>query len=635
MTDATPPPPRPLGPTATGLADGEWHRLHPATPLLRGGIFVLAILGFAIANLRERLVEIFFGGFAPDFPDGYDGNGSEWSNDPVDRIVASGTLGWVILAVAGVLVLLLVGFWLSWRMHTFRVTGESVEVRSGIVFRSHRSARLDRIQGINISRPLLPRILGAARLEVAVAGQSANVQLAYLAGKLADGLRADILRLASGTRAAPRAAPDDAQPAFADYPPPTGAPVLDRDAPAPGGPGAQGAFSAAEFARERVGEFLSPELDPSLATPESVVHIPPGRVIGSTLLSGASIALLLVIGGFVWGLSTGRGWVFFAFIPAVIGFGSYYWSRVTKSLRFSIAGTPDGVRVGHGLLSTSNDTIPPGRIHAIQVQQSIIWRPFGWWMIRITTAGQSIAEAASSQSRSIVLPVGTRADVTKVLSLILPSADLERLSTIVDRGMFSRGGDELYSATPRRAAWLKPFSWRRTGYAIADGVLFLRRGVVQRDLILVSLARVQSMAVHQGPVRRALRLVNVRVHTVAGPVIATLPVIDSIEARRFFDSVTSGAVEWALRDTSNAWGVDAPGGLAALADSFVPGEPTVSAAPLEGGQPVGSTAPAEAAPPDEAPSHDPVPPIGAVPSVDPVPPVHPTSPHDSEAPDGR
>ncbi len=37
---------------ATGLADGRWHRMHKATPLLRGGIAIVAVVGIIVANLR-------------------------------------------------------------------------------------------------------------------------------------------------------------------------------------------------------------------------------------------------------------------------------------------------------------------------------------------------------------------------------------------------------------------------------------------------------------------------------------------------------------------------------------------------------------------------------------------------------
>ena len=59
-----------------------------------------------------------------------------------------------------------------------------------------------------------------------------------------------------------------------------------------------------------------------------------------------------------------------------------------------IAGTPDGIRVGFGLLSTSNETLPPGRIHSVQVSQPLLWRLPGWWEIRVNRAGRSTTKAA-------------------------------------------------------------------------------------------------------------------------------------------------------------------------------------------------------------------------------------------------
>jgi putative membrane protein len=178
--------------TARGLADGEWHRLHPATPLLKGGIALLAIIGVIIANLRERLVELFL-------------PRSGGPEDPLDFAVRHGWLGWGVLAVLGVLLVLVLGYWLSWRMHSFRITDDVVEVRSGVVFRRNRRARLDRIQSINVARPLLARLLGASKLEINQAGQDANVNLEYLHRDPAIALRGEVLRRASGTSSGPAA----------------------------------------------------------------------------------------------------------------------------------------------------------------------------------------------------------------------------------------------------------------------------------------------------------------------------------------------------------------------------------------------------------------------------------------------
>ena len=535
----------------TSLADGEWHRLHPASPLLRGGLVFIAVLGFIIANLRERLVDMFIVVFAPDLGDDFEGElerwQGDWANDPIGGIVSRGLVGWAVAGVAVVIVLVIIGFWLSWRMHTFRVTDEAVEVRSGILFRSHRSARLDRIQGINVNRPVFARLFGTAKLEISVAGQSGNVQLSYLGSALADGLRADVLRLASGARAE-KAAAQAAQ--VADAAGPT-TPTM-PGGPEASAPHANGRTSVSAVIGSRVDEFLAPELDPNLAPPESVVHLPLTRVIGSTLLGGSTVWAIVLIAIIVVGVSTGQVWVLFSFVPAAIGLVSYLWSRITKSLRYSIAGTPDGVRIGHGLLSTGNQTIPPGRIHAIEAQQWFLWRPFGWWSIRINVAGQSVSAGNDAAQRTLVLPVGTVADVHRVLGLLLPDAAAS-VDPFLDAGLRGRHGDA-YSGVPRRAAWLRPFSWRRIGWTVVDGVALIRRGVLLRSLTLTPLARMQSVAIQVGPLKRMLRLATVRIHTVAGPVYATLPAADRDDADALFDRLAAEAVERAARDTSHHWG---------------------------------------------------------------------------------
>ena len=541
----------------TALADGEWHRLHPASPLLRGGLVFLAVLGFILANLRERIVDMFVVVFVPDLGDEFDGRTddwqNDWANDPIGAIVLSGQTGWALLAVAAVVIAVIIGFWLSWRMHTFRITSEAVEVRSGILFRSHRSARLDRVQGVNLSRPLFARLFGTAKLDVSVAGQSGNVQLSYLGSAPADELRADILRLASGARAersAPAVVPPDA--ASATPSETTIASPTDAGAAAPAAASAHGPVSA--VLGRRVDEFLAPELDPSLAPPESVVHLSLGRVIGSTLLGGTTISILVFAAIIVVGIAMGQEWVIFSFIPAVIGLVGYMWSRVTKSLRYSIAGTPDGVRIGYGLLSTANQTIPPGRVHAVAVTQWILWRPFGWWTIKVNLAGQSISASSEQAQRTIVLPVGTAGDVRRVLGLLLPEST-DAVAPLLAAALTGRGAGDGFTGTPRRAAWLRPFSWRRIGWAAEAGVVLFRAGALTRSLVLAPSARMQSVAIGRGPVRRLLGLASIRLHTVAGPVTAELPVIETGEARALFDRLAADAVAWAAADQSHHWGV--------------------------------------------------------------------------------
>ncbi|WP_313545037.1 PH domain-containing protein [Leifsonia aquatica] len=528
--------PLPGGPLSTveraaeRFTDGEWHRLHPATPLLRGGIVFIAVLGFVLSNLRERLVGLFVG--APDY-----------GGDPLDEIYNRGWEGWALLGVAVVILVCLGAFYLSWRMHTFRITGDTVEVRSGILFRTQRKARLDRIQGINVVRPLIARLFGAAKLDITAAGHDANLQLAYLGSSLADGLRTDVLRLASGVRAAEAQARAEETAGTA----PDAAPDGVKGVPA------SRTAAVGDLVNRRVNEFLAPELDPNAAPPESVVKIPPMRLLGSLLMSGFTVFVIVVVILTVIGAATGWLWLALIVLPGLIGSASFYINRFTKSLRYSIAGTPDGVRVGFGLLSTSNETLPPGRIHAVQVLQPLLWRPFGWWQIRINTAGHSREKGAAGQANTTTLPVGDATDVERVLALILPGLATEEHRDLIRAGMTSRGRDD-WTGSPRRAVWLRPFSWQRTGYTSVDGAVLLRHGFVWRQLVIVPLARLQSIKLEQGPIDRMLGLAEVDFHTVSGPVSPRLAAMDAAEGIRLFERASADAIVAGRSDRSHRWG---------------------------------------------------------------------------------
>ena len=491
---------------AARLTDGEWHRLHPATPLLKGGFALIVVLGYVLSNLRERVLGIFL----PRFDDG---------GDPVDYVVSHGIILQVLAAVLILLLVLIAGFYVSWRMHSFRITSEVVEVRSGILFRTNRKARIDRIQGINIVRPFIARLFGAAKLEISQAGHDANVQLSYLRSSAADDLRREILCRASGTLAAEPAASAPAGSLF------------DR----------------------RMSELLAPELDPDAAPPESVVKIHLGRLWGSMFLStGTVIAVLIVIAVTIWISVGGHLFVLFLALPSLIGFGGYYVRRFSKSLRYTIAGTSDGVRVGFGLFSTSNETLPPGRIHSIEVSQSVLWRPAGWWQIRVNRASQTSSRGSENQANTTILPVGNLADVTAVLKLMLPDLIGSETSAFIESGMNSKGSDN-FTNSPRRAAWLRPLSWRRNGFAIVPGSLLLRTGALWRRLIIVPQPRLQSVGLHQGPLLRRLRLASVQLHTVNGPITADIGAVDRDAALAFFTEVAEVAVRAGQSDTSHRW----------------------------------------------------------------------------------
>ena len=600
--------------TSSDLADGEWHRMHPLTPLFKGGLALIIIAGIVIANMRDKVINWFVALFTPEEAHYGDYNGG----DPVDWVVENNLILLVLLGVLALVVVLVAIFWFFWRFHQFRITGDHVEVRKGIVFRSHRRAPLDRVQGVNLTRPFPARIIGLAKLEVVGAGTDANVDLEYLATTRAEAVRSDILRLASGARAARQAA---LNPQGGANPPADGTRASARS-------------QLVGSVNEGVNSLIS-GVDLADVAPESVVKIPTGRLIGSQLISallwlvffgvifavalGSTIIGLIADGesdgGFiVLGIGLGMG------VPMLIAVVGITWAQISKSLRYSIAPTPDGVRITYGLLTTVTETLPPGRIFAVEVSQSLLWRPFGWWTIKINRmSGKSAAaqQSGSAQQFNVVLPVGKRADVERVLGLVLPDVPTDSIPFLWDHGITGPIDGDPYRTMPRRAWWRRPVSWKRHGYAVTDFGLLLRRGIIWRKLAVFPLARLQGVSLSQGPIDRSQRVSGAQVHTAPGPITGYLSGLERADALALLDGVSRAAAEAAARDTTHRWSAHA-----AAEAQAAPVAPPAYAAPGQPAVPVAPPAPPVAPPP--APPAPPAPPVAAPPAppvAAPAPPV--------------
>jgi putative membrane protein len=471
--------------------DGAWHHLHPATPLLRGGIGLVAVLVWVAGNLRERLV-----GFVFRLPDA--------GGDPIDELQRHGLIGTAALIVLGVLIVGVGLFWVSWRASDFRIDNDAVTVRRGILLRTTRTAKLDRIQGVTISRPFFARLLGAARVEMDVAGHDANVRLEYLSSGAAEELRRDVLRLASGRRQA-------------------------EGAPPVGGP-----------------EHSGP----------SLVVITPGRAVLSVLFSETTVILVLVAAVLIPGFTAlGAGPAAAVTLgPMVIAAITVAVRRIGRNLRFSVVATDDGVRIGAGILSTSNEAVPPGRIHAIRIEQPLLWRPAGWWRVSVNRAGRIGGRRNADLERSIA-PVATLAEVLTLLPHLVPA--LRDGAAALETGLTGTGHTEDFTPAPRRARVLRPVAWRRTGFLVAHDTVLLRGGILRRHLTIVPIARIQSVALHQGPAERLIGVARIEPHVVTGPVHPRLGLIERPVAERLFTDLARIGRTARSADVSHRWAASA------------------------------------------------------------------------------
>jgi len=401
----------PSGPAGDARVDTGFRRLHPLTPVLRGWkVFAAAV---AIA-LQQTYGDV--------------------------------GLGWVLLALLAVVPVGIVYGYVSWRVTRFRIGPEDLRLETGVLVKRSRRVRLDRLQAVDVVRPLVARALGLAELRLEVAGgSSSEAPLAYLSESAAHELRAELLARAAG--------------------------IDHGDEPAPVAP-------------ERV-----------------VVQVPLSRLVESQVRSETVIGSLVVIAGLVAAvLLTGRWEPLGAVLPALLVTIPAAVNGVIRDFDFTVATSPDGLRIRRGLLETRSQTVPPGRVQALRIVEPILWRSRGWCRVEVNVAGY-VGEG--QQQASMLLAVGTREEAALVLRLVGQELDLDRVPL---------------TPVPRRARWLDPLQWRRLALGADQRYSVIRRGWLRRETAVIAHEKVQSVRLSQGLLQRRLGLVSLHVDTTPGPV---------------------------------------------------------------------------------------------------------------------
>ena len=370
-------------------------------------------------------------------------------------------IGLILLAViaAG----LAFGLW-TWWFTRYTIEGDDLRVDSGLLFRRSRHIRLSRLQAIDVVQPLIARLLGLAELRLEMAGGgAAEGRLAYLAEDKATALRAELLARAAGVR---------------------------PDAP---------------------------------TAPEHVlVRVPVSAVLTSLLLT--VWVPIVVIGGaglLVAAIVLREPALVVPMIPVLIAFGSLAWRELEGAFDFTVAESPDGLRLRHGLLSRRSQTVPPGRVQALRIVQPYLWRQRDWVRVQINVAGYAGGNDAAQKQTSILLPVAPRATALAVIGRILPGVD--------------PGAVALHPA-PRRAGRARPIWWRGLAWGADEQVFTAAKGLFRRQLDVVPHGKTQSVRLTQGPWQRRLGLATVRLDTTPGPVVVEVPHRPVPEARALVEA---------------------------------------------------------------------------------------------------
>ncbi|MCZ7436584.1 PH domain-containing protein [Micromonospora sp. WMMC241] len=416
-------PPGAWGPVPWGPPGGEEprQRLHPLSPALHGAkSLVVVIAGLSWSTLSR----VGFGWFAV--------------------LVAVFVLGATVLSVV------------SWWNTGYHVVGRELRVHEGLLWRRTRAIPLERLQAVEVVRPLLAQLTGLAelRLEV-VGGGKTEAPLAYLSVAEASALRQRLLAVAGRAPA----------------PAPTAAPGVPA-APAPAG--------------RRLHAVRNQDLLVSqLLTPQAFL---------------LPLGLAFVVAQF---LSEGS-WSFIAVastLTAMAGVLLQPIRRVLDDWSFRLDAEGDTLRVHNGLLETRVQTVPLHRVQTVGVTWPLLWRMKGWLRLRLEVAGYSAGEPDDRNRPDRLLPVGDAGTGELVVAEVLPGVRLDALPG---------------TPPPVRARWLRPLSRAAVGAGLDERVFVARSGLLTRRLTLVPYARIQSVRVTQGPAQRRLRLATVHADTAGG-----------------------------------------------------------------------------------------------------------------------
>ncbi|MDO4791749.1 MAG: PH domain-containing protein [Buchananella hordeovulneris] len=488
----------------TGPEQVVWRRVHGVTPLVRSWQTLVALVVVTGALLLEFLGE------------------SERRSVLNEIARATEDYAWIpLLAVAALLSITALSFYLQWRAIRYAVSSDAVHLHTGVLMKKERALRLTRIQSVDITTPLLGRLFGLGELTVeAAGGGDSNVKIGFLSERELAELRAEILARAAGVKVAAASAAQAAyQPA----------------APAPAAHGSQ-ATSAPIPAGFEGGQRVEMNVEPTRApmAPERVIFVvPPGRLIGALLRSmgiWVSVAVLLAVVIIAIVLSWLGMWeVLLAgpvyVLPAALGIAGYFWQRFAGEYNFRAALSPDGIRLQRGLTQTVSLTIPPGRIQAVELSQPFLWRGKDWWRVTAQVAGRDAManQKNAQQSPSVVLlPVGTREEALYALWLAVPELGLfpgEDPREVIEAGMTGQDEGYGYVPCPRSVRWFNPIQQRRLGVRLAERATLYRSRRLTRSLKVVPHVRLQAVNLYTGPLKRMAGVVSLMLAVANSPAV--------------------------------------------------------------------------------------------------------------------
>ena len=206
------------------------------------------------------------------------------------------------------------------------------------------------------------------------------------------------------------------------------------------------------------------------------------------------------------------------------------------------------MRIDRGLTARRHVTIPPGRIHAIEVSQPLIWRLFGWYRVEITQAGNA-AHTSDEKNKGmqvdvasdVLLPVGSRTEVIQAIAMAIPDLGVEDPDGFLESLRVGVGEDCWMTPVPDSARILDPLVHKRRAFGLTEAVFAIRDGFFNLRFSIIPLTRIQSVSLHQGPIQRWRHVASVRAALVPGPVASLAEHVEAGRSLELWAQLSQGS----------------------------------------------------------------------------------------------
>jgi putative membrane protein len=432
---------------------------------------------------------------------------------PYGAVMTAARLGWILViatfgstqmpgagplvalaVVAGVLTLAGLYQFARWQRFEYELTGDTLDIESGVFSRRTREIPLGRVQNVDTSRNAVQRALGIAAVTVETAGGSdVEAELRYVTEAEAERLRAEVGRLkrrAEDERDGGALAADDPEEAelFA---------MSTRELALLG-------VVSVDLRLLSLFSAVIPIVAPSLT-----------RQATDPLFSLA-VAAPLLAGGIVLAA---------VLASAAFSVGNFYGFRLSRA--------GDELRYERGLLNRYTGTVPLSKVQSVVLSENVLARRIGYASLTVETAGYAPGDSGAESA----VPLARRSRVVALAREVEPFGEVtfERpparartrygiryalvglLLTGIAYGVHRFSGFSFAWYLVLGLVLLAPLGahlkWRNLGFAVLADHVVLRSGFWSRETTVVPYYRVQTVVETESVFQRRRDLATVVVDT--------------------------------------------------------------------------------------------------------------------------